>query len=160
MRLSVLAVGRLKAGPEKLLAEEYQSRIEGLGPRAGITRLSVTDTAESRGQTAVARVNEEALFFERALAPRAFTIVLDERGKPLASPAFADLLLRHINRGTANLAFLIGGPDGHAPSTRENSGLLLSFGPMTWPHRLARIMLFEQIYRAVTIMVNHPYHRP
>ncbi|MBC8038294.1 MAG: 23S rRNA (pseudouridine(1915)-N(3))-methyltransferase RlmH [Rhizobiales bacterium] len=160
MKLSVLAVGRLKAGPERLLAEDYKSRIEEIGPKAGIMRFSVADTAESRGQTAAARVKEELQFFTSALPPRAFTIVLDERGKPLASLAFADLLRRHINGGTAELAFLIGGPDGHAPPTREMSGLLLSLGPMTWPHRLARVMLFEQIYRAVTIMVNHPYHRP
>ena len=160
MKLSVLAVGRLKAGPEKLLADEYQSRIEGLRRRAGISKFTVADTAESQGQTAAARVKEESLFFAGALAPRAFTIVLDERGKPLASSAFADLLRNHGDSGTTDLAFLIGGPDGHAPSTRENCGFLLSFGPMTWPHRLVRVMLFEQIYRAVTIMVNHPYHRP
>ena len=160
MRLSVLAVGRLKAGPEKLLADDYKSRIEGLGRRAGIIKFSVADTVESQARTTAARVKEESLFFAGAVAPRAFTVVLDERGKPLASPVFADLLRRHIDSGTADLAFLIGGPDGHAPATREKAGLLLSFGPMTWPHRLARAMLFEQIYRAVTIMVNHPYHRP
>lgn len=160
MRLSVLAVGRLKAGPEKVLAEDYRTRAEGLGRKAGITRFTVTDTAESQGQTAVARMDEEARFFADALPPKAFTMVLDERGKPMASLAFADLLRRHIDGGTSDLAFLIGGPDGHAPSTREKAGLLLGFGPMTWPHRLVRVMLFEQIYRAVTIMVNHPYHRP
>jgi 23S rRNA (pseudouridine1915-N3)-methyltransferase len=159
MRLWVLAVGRLKAGPEKTLAEDYQSRIEKLGRSAGITKFSLADTAESRGQTAESRINEEARFFTRALAPHAFTIVLDEGGKPLASTAFASVLHRHIDGGTADLAFLIGGPDGHAPSTRKNSDLLLSFGPMTWPHRLVRVMLLEQIYRAVTIMVKHPYHR-
>ncbi len=159
MRLSVLAVGRLKAGPEKLLAEDYQTRLEGLGRKVGITRFNAADTVESQGQTAAARAAEELRFFTGALAPRAFTIVLDERGKAMASLGFADLLRRHIDGGTADLAFLIGGPDGHAPATREKAGLLLSLGPMTWPHRLARVMLLEQIYRAVTIMVNHPYHR-
>ncbi len=160
MRLSVLAIGRLKAGPEKLLAGDYQARIEKLGRKAGISKFSIADTAESRGQTAAARRSEEALFFAQALAPRTFTLVLDERGKSLASAAFADILRRHIDGGTENLAFLIGGPDGHAPPNREKAGLLLSLGPMTWPHRLVRVMLLEQIYRAVTIMVNHPYHRP
>ena len=103
---------------------------------------------------------EEAESLASALPPKAFTVVLDERGKPIGSAGFADLLRRHLERGTADLAFLIGGPDGHAPSTREAAGLVLSLGPMTWPHRLVRVMLAEQIYRAVTILVNHPYHRP
>lgn len=94
-----------------------------------------------------------------ALPPRCFTVVLDERGRTLASEAFAELLRRHLDDGTGDMAFLIGGPDGHAPDIRENAGLLLSFGAMTWPHRLVRVMLFEQIYRAVTIIAGHPYHR-
>ena len=160
MHVSILAVGRLKAGPEKLLAEDYKTRIEGLGRRAGITKFSTADTAESRGRTAAARMAEEASIFTGAVPPRAFSIVLDERGKSLTSDDLADLLRRHIDDGTAALAFLIGGADGHAAATRANSGLLLSLGPMTWPHRLVRVMLLEQIYRAVTIMVKHPYHRP
>jgi len=160
MHISVLAVGRLKAGPEKLLADDYGTRIEELGRKAGISKVKIAETAESRGQTAAARRTEEALFFAKVEQPRTFTVVLDERGKSLASASFADLLRRQIDGGTDNLAFLIGGPDGHAPSIRERAGLLLSLGPMTWPHRLVRVMLLEQIYRAVTIMVNHPYHRP
>ena len=159
MKLSVLAVGRLKTGPEKLLAEDYQARIEAIGRKAGISRFSVTDTGESQGQTPVARMDEEQRFFASSLPPRAFTIVLDERGKTMTSPAFAGMLRRHIDGGTADLAFLIGGPDGHGAETRKHAGHLISLSEMTWPHRLVRIMLLEQIYRAVTIMVNHPYHR-
>lgn len=85
--------------------------------------------------------------------------MLDERGKALASEAFADLLRRHLDGGTADMGFLIGGPDGHAPEIRTTAGLLMSFGPMTWPHRLVRVMLFEQLYRALTIILGHPYHR-
>lgn len=156
MRLQVLAIGKLKAGPEKTIADEYQLRLEGLGRKAGITKLTVNDHAESQAQTAVQRMDDES----KQLATKAATIVLDERGKPLSSEDFAKLLQRHLDQGTQDLAFLIGGPDGHAPQTRQNAGQLLSFGPMTWPHRLVRVMLFEQIYRAVTILVNHPYHRP
>lgn len=159
MRLHVLAVGRLKAGPEKLLCEDYRTRAEGLGRKAGVTKFVVSDTAESQAATAAARMTEERRFFAEHVPPQGFTVVLDERGKTITSPAFADLLRRHIDGGTPDVAFLIGGPDGHAADTRSNAGLLLSFGAMTWPHRLARVMLFEQIYRAVTIMVNHPYHR-
>ena len=160
MRLQVLAIGRLKAGPEKTLAEDYQTRIEGLGRKAGISKLTIADFAESQGQTASQRQDEEARLLAGALAPKAFTLVLDERGKSLTSEAFSQLLQRHLDQGTQDLAFLIGGPDGHAQSTRKSAGQLISFGEMTWPHRLVRVMLFEQIYRAVTIMVNHPYHRP
>jgi 23S rRNA (pseudouridine1915-N3)-methyltransferase len=160
MRLQVLAIGRLKAGPEKTLAQEYQSRLEGLGRKAGITKLQVTDFVESQAQTASQRQNEEAKILAAALSPKAFTLVLDERGKPFTSEAFSKLLQRHLDHGTPDLAFLIGGPDGHSTATRKNCGQLISLGEMTWPHRLVRVMLLEQIYRAVTIMVNHPYHRP
>ena len=159
MRLQVVGIGRLKAGPEKTLAEEYQTRLEGLGRKAGITKLTVTDFAESQSQTASQRQNEEAKLLASALAPKAFTLALDERGKSMTSEAFSTLLQRHLDQGTQDLAFLIGGPDGHSPETRKTAGQLLSLGEMTWPHRLVRVMLLEQIYRAVTIMVNHPYHR-
>lgn len=160
MRLSVIAVGRLKAGPEKSLAADYLTRAEGLGRKAGISRIAVTEFAESQAATAPSRMAEESRLIAGALPPRAFTIVLDERGKAMTSEAFAELLRKHIDGGTQDLAFVIGGPDGHAPETRDQAGVLLSFGAMTWPHRLVRVLLFEQIYRAVTIMVNHPYHRP
>jgi 23S rRNA (pseudouridine1915-N3)-methyltransferase len=156
LRLQVLAIGKLKAGPEKTIAEEYQLRLEGLGRKAGITKLTVSDFSESQAQTAAQRQDDES----KLLATKAFTLVLDERGKAHSSEDFAKILQRHLDQGTQDLAFLIGGPDGHSAATRQNAGQLLSFGPMTWPHRLVRVMLFEQIYRAVTILVNHPYHRP
>ena len=159
MRLQVLGIGKLRAGPEKILAQDYQTRLEGLGRKAGITKLTVSDFAESQSQTASQRQDEEAKILMGALAPKAFTLVLDERGKSMASEAFSKLLQRHLDQGTQDLAFLIGGPDGHSAATRKNAGQLISLGEMTWPHRLVRVMLFEQIYRAVTIMVNHPYHR-
>ena len=159
MRLQVVGIGRLKAGPEKTLAEEYQTRLEGLGRKAGITKLTVADFSESQAQTASQRQAEEAKLLAGAMAPKAFTLVLDERGKSMSSDAFSKLLQRHLDQGTQDLAFLIGGPDGHSAETCKNAGQLLSLGEMTWPHRLVRVMLFEQIYRAVTIMVNHPYHR-
>ena len=152
-------MGRLKPGPEKLIAGDYRLRAEGLGKKAGISRIAATEFAESQNPSPTARMSDEAKLLAGAVAPKAFTIVLDERGKQLASEAFAQLLQRHLDDGTQELSFLIGGPDGHAAEIRGRAGLLLSFGPMTWPHRLVRIMLFEQIYRAVTIMVHHPYHR-
>jgi 23S rRNA (pseudouridine1915-N3)-methyltransferase len=105
------------------------------------------------------RIAEEARLIAGALPPRGFTVVLDEAGKSMTSNDFATLLQRQRDDGTADLAFVIGGPDGHAQATRNGAGLILSFSAMTWPHRLVRVLLFEQIYRAMTIMVNHPYHR-
>lgn len=160
MKLSVIAVGRLKAGPEKALADDYRTRAEGLGRKAGISRLSVVEFAESQAATAASRIADEAKLIAGAVPPKAFSIVLDERGKTMSSETLASLIRRRIDGGTQDLAFIIGGPDGLAQATRESAGLLLSFGAMTWPHRLVRVMLFEQIYRTVTIMVNHPYHRP
>lgn len=160
MRLTAAAVGRLKAGAEKKLAGDYLQRAETLGRQTGITRLTVKEFAESQLATPQQRMAEEARRMAAALPPGAFTVVLDERGKALTSAAFAQFLRQQIDGGTGDLAIIIGGPDGHDAATRDKAGLLLSFGAMTWPHRLVRIMLFEQIYRAVTIMVNHPYHRP
>lgn len=152
-------MGRLKAGPEKSLAEDYLTRAEGLGKKAGISRIAVTEFSESQASSPASRMADEAKLLAGVIPPKAFTIVLDERGKPMASEAFAELIQRHLDGGTPDVSFIIGGPDGHAGSTREQAGLLMSFGPMTWPHRLVRVMLFEQLYRAVTIMVGHPYHR-
>ena len=89
----------------------------------------------------------------------AYVIALDERGKNMTSEAFAGELGRLLDNGTREVAFLIGGPDGHAAAVQGRAGLVVSLGKMTWPHRLARVMLAEQIYRSVTILVNHPYHR-
>lgn len=155
----MIAVGRLKPGPEKTIAEDYLARAEGLGRKCGITRIGITEFAESQASSAAARMAEEARQVSAALPPKAFSIVLDERGKALASDAFAAQLQRLLDGGTQDMSFLIGGPDGHAPAIRDSAGLLLSFGPMTWPHRLVRVMLFEQLYRAITIMSGHPYHR-
>jgi 23S rRNA (pseudouridine1915-N3)-methyltransferase len=159
LRLAVIAAGRLKAGPEKTIAEDYLVRAQGLGRGVGITRISVSDFNESQAASAAARMAEEARLISAALPQRSFNVVLDERGKPLTSQAFADLLRRNLDSGTGDMAFLIGGPDGHSAELRATAGLTLSFGPMTWPHRLVRVMLLEQIYRAITILAGHPYHR-
>jgi 23S rRNA (pseudouridine1915-N3)-methyltransferase len=159
VKLHILAIGRLKAGPELALFDDYLKRARGLGRSCGVTDITTRDFTESKLPDAGSRMAAEAAVLAAATPDPSFRIVLDERGKALSSGNFALTLKRHIDQGAASLAFLIGGPDGHAPRMREEAGLLLSFGPMTWPHRLARVMLAEQIYRAVTIFVKHPYHR-
>jgi 23S rRNA (pseudouridine1915-N3)-methyltransferase len=160
MKLTILAIGRMKAGPEKDLCEDYLTRAKAMGRTCGITALDVRDFPESGLEDPDRRREAEAKAFAAILGPRSFQIVLDETGRALKSTEFAGMLRREIEAGASDIAFLIGGPDGHAPATRKSANLTLSLGPMTWPHRLVRVMLAEQIYRAVTIMVNHPYHRP
>lgn len=159
MKISIAAIGLLKSGPERELATEYEHRIQGAGRNVGITGFQVQDWAESRGATADLRKAEEAKRLWSAVPEDGLAIVLDERGKALASTEFAKLIEQQAQSGCRNLNFLIGGPDGHAADTRIRAFKTLSFGPMTFPHRLLRVMLLEQIYRSVTIIVNHPYHR-
>ena len=159
MKIAVAAIGLLKSGPEKEMAADYEQRIPVLGRNAGVTGFVVQDWPESKAGTADLRKAEEAKRLWSAVPADGLAIVLDERGKALSSPDFAAVLQQQANLGTKHLSFLIGGPDGHAVETRAKAFKTLSFGPMTFPHRLLRVMLFEQIYRAVTIIVNHPYHR-
>jgi 23S rRNA (pseudouridine1915-N3)-methyltransferase len=101
----------------------------------------------------------EADALTRAIPQGATLVALDERGRALASPEFADKLEGFRDRGTADLAFVIGGADGLLRDLRDGADLVVSFGPMVWPHMLARVMLFEQLYRAATILSGSPYHR-
>jgi 23S rRNA (pseudouridine1915-N3)-methyltransferase len=159
LKLSIAAIGRLKTGPEKLMADDYQKRIIALGRQAGLTALKIGEWAESQAQNAKQRMDEEAQILWEAVPQNAVTLVLDERGKSLSSEDFAIKIRKLADLGVSDLIFMIGGPDGHDAKTREKASDLIALGPMVWPHRLVRIMLLEQIYRSVTIMVNHPYHR-
>jgi 23S rRNA (pseudouridine1915-N3)-methyltransferase len=159
VKIVIAAIGHLKAGPEKILSAEYETRIQGLGRQAGITGLSIVDWTESRLSDAALRGSEEAKNLWSAVPQGAPVCVLDERGDALASAAFAKFIENEAQRGTKQLTFMIGGPDGHTSETRSKALKKISFGPMTWPHRMVRVMLLEQIYRSVTILVNHPYHR-
>jgi 23S rRNA (pseudouridine1915-N3)-methyltransferase len=159
MKLAIAAIGLLKTGAEKELAEDYETRIRGLCKKAGFTALLHHEWAESRLAAAGARNAEEAKHLWSAVPGGTPVVALDERGEAMPSEAFARFLAREAMTGARQLSFLIGGPDGHSPETRTKATKLLAFGPMTWPHRLVRVMLLEQIYRAVTILVNHPYHR-
>ena len=159
MKIAIAAIGRLKSGPEKQLAEDYAQRISAMGKKAGIATLKINEWAESQKPDLKQRQAEEETVLWSAVPPGAYVIALDERGKAMASEAFAQRLRLLMDQGQSEIVFMLGGPDGHSPTTRSKAQELLAFGPMTWPHRLARLMLLEQIYRSVTIMLNHPYHR-
>lgn len=159
MHLLIGAVGRLKAGPERALTDDYVERAARLCRQAGLASVGVVEVAESAAASAGTRRAEEAHRLLAALPPGAAVIALDERGEDAASEALAALVRRHADAGVSALAFLIGGPDGHGEAVRERAERSLRFGRQTWPHRLVRAMLAEQIYRSVTILLNHPYHR-
>jgi 23S rRNA (pseudouridine1915-N3)-methyltransferase len=151
-------IGKLKAGPEKAIAEDYLARIQQIARTAGVKPLAVKEAAESQKATAPLRMTEEAAFLWAQVPEGSAVICLDERGKALGSEAFAALLRKHADQGQG-IVFLLGGPDGHAAETRARASHVIALGAMTWPHRLARIMVLEQIYRGLTILTNHPYHR-
>jgi 23S rRNA (pseudouridine1915-N3)-methyltransferase len=159
LRLHLACVGKLKTGPEKAMCEDYALRIQHSGKTAGIRSLSVTERGESQRATAAERMAEEATALLGSVPDGATLVVLDERGQSMTSPQFAKLVESRLSAGTTDLAFVIGGPDGLSQTIREKSKHIIALGGMTWPHRLVRVMVLEQIYRAVTIMVNHPYHR-
>jgi 23S rRNA (pseudouridine1915-N3)-methyltransferase len=159
MRLIVAAVGRLKKGPERELAERYRDRTVKSGRAVGINDLEIVEVAESRAREVDRRRTEESIALAQLIPERAVTVILDERGDALDSATFAATLKEWRAEDRPAVVFLIGGADGLAPSLRGRAALSLAFGPATWPHQIVRIMLLEQIYRAVTILSGHPYHR-
>jgi len=158
-RLVIIAVGRLKAGPEQEMVREYLKRATPLLRRLGLGDAQIKEIAESRAGSATQRRQQEARAILKALDERAVIVALDERGENLSSRAFAERLRRLAARAPAQLAIIIGGPDGLDEDIRRRADLLLSFGRLTWPHRLARVMLAEQLYRAGSIAAGLPYHR-
>lgn len=158
MRLVVIAVGRLKHGPERELAERYRGRFEDIGRKLGFRGLDVHEVAESRARDAGQRIREEAAAI-LALAPGEMMVTLDETGKSIGSAAFAEQIGRWRDESVADAVFIIGGADGLSPELRRRARLSVAFGAATWPHQMVRVMLLEQIYRAATILAGHPYHR-
>jgi 23S rRNA (pseudouridine1915-N3)-methyltransferase len=159
MLIAVHAVGRMKAGSEQELAARYFDRLAKAGPAIGVEFSGVTEIAEGRARTADERRRDEAARLRSSLARDAALILLDERGKGLTSERFAERIGSLRDGGRRTAAFVIGGPDGLDPGLRAEAALLLSLGQLTWPHQLVRVMLAEQLYRAVTILAGHPYHR-
>lgn len=159
MRVQICAVGRLKGGPEKLLLDDYLSRLDAVGRGIGITGLPVAEVEEKRRCEGAELMEREAALLTGAMPKGATLVALDERGRVETSEAFANRLGKWRDGGVQDIAFLIGGANGLSPSIRGNAAHIMAFGAMTWPHMLARVMLAEQLYRAVTILSGHPYHR-
>ena len=159
MRLVVAALGRLRDGPERELAERYRKRAEQLGRRIGFRHVEVVEIRESRAADVGKRMVEESIALANVIPDKAVTVILDQRGDSLDSAALAGLLARWRDDGRPAAVFVIGGDDGLAAALRHKATVRLAFGAATWPHQLVRAMLLEQIYRAVTILAGHPYHR-
>ena len=155
MRLHLCAVGRLRAGPERALVDDYLDRLGKTGRALGLGPVAEHEVEDKRGGGMAA----EAELLSRAVPPGAVLCILDERGKPISSPDFAAQLARWRDGGRQDAAFVIGGADGTDPSLRAKADLAISFGAMVWPHMLVRVMLAEQLYRAATILAGSPYHR-
>ena len=159
MRLVVIAIGRLKHGPERELAERYRERFEDIGRKLGFRGLEIHEIPESRARDAATRMAEEAAAISAAIPEKSVLVALDERGENIDSAGFARHLRHWRDQSVANNVFMIGGADGLSPDLRRKAKLGIAFGSATWPHQMVRVMLLEQIYRAATILAGHPYHR-
>lgn len=156
MRVHVCAIGRIRSGePERALIDDYVGRFNRTGRPLGLGPLTETEIDDRKGGGMAA----EADLLSRAVPAGALLVVLDERGTTMSSPDFAADLARWRDAGRQDLALLIGGADGIAPHLRDRADAAISFGRMVWPHRLVRVMLAEQLYRAATILGGGPYHR-
>lgn len=159
MQISIFAVGRMKSGAEQKLVQRYLDRFSKSSGAVGFHLKKLQEIPESRAQTACQRMEEEGRRLVEFLPEKCRLIVLDERGESISSVAFAEKLGCYRDEGVRDIIIALGGPDGHNEQIRNRADFLLSFGFMTWPHQIARILLAEQLYRAVTIANHHPYHR-
>ena len=151
MKLTIAAIGRAGRGRERDLYEHYAGRIR--------WPLTLRELEEKKKLPPAQLIEREGELLLGAVPEKATLVALDRRGKVLDSEAFAQRLERWRDDSVADVAFLIGGADGHTEALLKKAALVLSFGAMTWPHLLARAMLAEQIYRAQQLLAGHPYHR-
>ena len=153
MKLAIAAIGKPGRGPEAALADDYARRATLSGRPLGLGPLELIDLEPKKP----GKAPEAELLL--AAAEGAHLIACDERGRTYSSRAFADHVAALRDQGERRLVFVIGGADGLDESVRRAARSTLAFGPQTWPHAMARAMLAEQIYRAVTILAGSPYHR-
>jgi 23S rRNA (pseudouridine1915-N3)-methyltransferase len=159
MRVVIAAVGRLKAGPEHDLCERYRDRAAKAGRVLGLRDIDVVEVRESRAQDADRRRLEESIALANLIPDGGVTVVLSERGDSLDSATISRNIAAWRDSGRPALTFVIGGPDGLAGDFEARASLRLAFGAATWPHQFVRIMVLEQLYRVITMLAGHPYHR-
>ena len=159
MRLALVCVGKLKAGPERLLFERYFKRLTECARGAGFAGVDVREIGESRARRPDERRAEEGAAILAAVPKGGALVLLDERGPSATSEEWAADIGRARDASRAAYAVAIGGPDGLDPSLSAARASSSELRPMTWPHQLVRVMAGEQLYRAMTILAGHPYHR-
>ena len=159
MRLLILAVGHARSTSEGALCDDFLERAAKMGRNMGFTAIALEEISVSKAREVKSRMAEEAERLAARVPEGAHVILLDARGKGMTSEDFAETLGALRDAGTRDMAFVIGGPDGLAPLPGIRAGRSLAFGPQTWPHLMVRAMLSEQVYRALTILAGHPYHR-
>lgn len=140
------------------MAEGYADYTKRLSRELPLELVEVTPGMRGKGRDAVRAMHDEGERVLAALPKNAWVVALDGRGKPYTSGQLAERLAAWRQQGR-DLAFLIGGPEGHAPAVWERADERWAFGPMTLPHMLVRLLVAEQLYRACSILGNHPYHR-
>lgn len=158
MRLTVLAVGRVKDGPERELIARYAERARASGRPLGFSGPDIVEIQESRAARAEDRKADEARAITEKLGG-ARLVILDERAKSPTSEEFAAMLRIRRDAGDRAACFVMGGADGLDAALRGRADFALSFGAMTLPHQIVRLLLAEQLYRAMSILAGHPYHR-
>ena len=151
MQIHIIAVGRMRPGPEREMVDGYLRRLR--------PPVTLKEVADRRGLKGGGRRDREAELLLRAAPKDAVAVMLDQKGDALDSAGLAARIGRWRDDGVRDLVFFIGGADGHGGAVRRRADYVLSLGPMTWPHILARVMLAEQLYRAASILSGHPYHR-
>jgi 23S rRNA (pseudouridine1915-N3)-methyltransferase len=159
MKIGLVAVGRMKSGPERDLADRYAERFAASGRALGLEGIMLAELPENPARTSSERKQREGEAILAAIPPDSLIICLDERGKSMSSDAFAARIAEWRDAGRKSLHIVIGGADGLDEAVRKKAVLTLSFGQMTIPHQLVRVLALEQLYRAATILAGHPYHR-
>jgi len=155
LRLLIAAVGKLRDAPEATLASDYVGRAANAGRQLGFKSVDLVEVeARPPGDP---RAEATALF--RATPDESRKVLLDERGAEWTSRQLAEKLARWRDDGVPCTTFWIGGAEGVAQSVKDQADERLAFGRQTWPHRLVRVMIAEQVYRALTILCGNPYHR-
>ena len=153
MHITLISVGKLKAGPEKELVDDYVARFNKAGPQIGLRSLKLVDLASGGG------LDAEGERILAALPKGAPVLRLDEFGTAQTSVKFAKRIEQLRDSGTPELCFLIGGAEGYSKAVRQAYPDTLALGPQTWPHRLVKAMITEQLYRAVSLLAGLPYHK-
>lgn len=151
MKITLITIGKIKKDPIKGLYEDYMKRLP--------WKLQVIELEEKKQFVSPQRKEKEGELILQAIPEGAKVIALDEKGKDLTSPAFAKKIQDWQTHGTSHLVFIIGGADGLSQAVKDKADLMLCLGQMTWPHKMVRLLIIEQLYRAHTILTGHPYHK-